>query len=181
MTVRGTSSNLTFGPGKFFTAPIGTTEPVDLATAWVGAWVLLGYTKDGSTFTAGVSTSPVNVAEELEVIKNITTGRTGTVALAAQEMLAKNLQIAFNGGTVTTGTGIVTYDPPALGQEVRIMCGWEAEDASERLIFRQCLQSGSVAINRQPGANNAQLPLSFSLEKPNTVQSWRWIGASARA
>lgn len=178
---RGTSSNLQYGPGILKYAPLGSTEPVDLTTAWDAAWINLGYTKDGSTFTVQVSTSPVTVAEELEVVKNVTTGRTATLTFNASELLAKNLKLMMNGGTITTGSGIVTFDPPALGAEVRVMLGWESETADERWIYRQCLQGGSAAINRQNGANNVQLPMTFSLEKPNSLQPWRAIQATARA
>lgn len=179
---RGTPGNLQYGPGKLYIAPLGTTEPTDLTTAWDAAWILLGYTKDGHTFNYQISTSPVNVAEELDPIKNVTTGRVGTLSFSAAEVLAKNLIAAFNGGTITgTSTAPRVISLPALGAETRRMIGWESETADERWVYRQCMQTGSIGINRQPGANNTLLPMTFSLEKPNGLDPFTPILAAARA
>jgi hypothetical protein len=69
-------------------------------------------------------------------------------------------------GTITAGSGIVTFEPPDLGTEIRRMIGFESEDHSERWVFRQCFQTGQAQIQRQKGANNATISMEFSLEKP---------------
>jgi hypothetical protein len=169
MVARGNPAALALGPGYLYIAPIGTTEPTDLVTAWAtvsAAWVALGYTDQGSEFDYQLNTSPVNVAEELDAISNAPDGRQSSVKFNLAQITATNLKYASNGGTVTTGTGIVTFEPPDLGTEVRVMLGFESEDHQERWVFRQGLQTGQLTIVRQKGANNATMSAEFMLEKP---------------
>ena len=91
-----------------------------------------------------------------------------SVDFSLAEVTATNLKRAFNGGTITSGTGVVFFEPPVLGTEVRVMLGFESEDHTERWIFRQCFNNGQIAMPRQKGAAKAVIPVSFMLEKPAT-------------
>lgn len=168
---RGTPANLALGPGYLYINNIGGTEPTDLVTAWTALavpWTALGYTDTGSTFKYALATNPVQVAEELDPVSVQTTGRTSTLDFALAEITATNLMRSMNAPTsaITAGAGIVSFEPPDLGTEVRRMLGFESEDHTERWIFRQCFQTGSAQIQRQKGANNATLSVEFTLEKP---------------
>lgn len=154
------------GPGQLRIAALGSSEPVDLATAWPAAWVPLGYTEEGSEFSYELATEPVEVAEEIDAISTVTTGRNITVAFASAEPTVENLKTALNGGTITTGVGIVTFEPPDLGTETRVMIGFETEDAKARYVWRQCFQTGTVSVQRRKGAAKATLPMEFAVEKP---------------
>jgi hypothetical protein len=56
-------------------------------------------------------------------------------------------------------------EPLAFGAvEPRVAILWEADDKSERWVWRRCLQTGAVAIGRSKGAAKATIPLSFTLE-----------------
>jgi hypothetical protein len=167
---RGTSTGLALGPGALFIAPVGTAEPTDLTTAWSSvnaAWVKLGYTDAGSEFHYSPATDTVEVAEELDPVSIQTTGRTASVVFALAEITATNLKRAMNGGTITAGTGIVTFEPPDLGTETRTAIGFESEDSQERWVFRQCFQSGDLTVTRAKGAAKATISCEFSLEKPS--------------
>jgi len=131
-------------------------------------WIMLGYTDAASEFHYTPATADVTVAEELDPISTQTTGRTSTIAFSLAQMTATNLKRAMNGGTITTGTGIVTFEPPDLGTEVRTMLGFESEDSTERWVFRQCYQEGDIQITRGAGATKALVPCQFRLEKPTT-------------
>lgn len=168
---RGTAANLGLGPGYLYIADLGTTEPADLATAWATVsvnWKALGYTDQGSTFNYQLQTAPVDVAEELDPVSVQSTGRTASVDFALSEITATNLMRATNATTsyITAGAGIVTFEPPDLGTEVRRMIGFESEDHTERWVFRQCFQTGQTQLQRQKGANNATISCSYTLEKP---------------
>ncbi len=170
---RGTPGALALGPGTLYIAELGTTEPTDLATAWTTVdsdWKQIGYTDEGSEFTYSLSTDPVEVAEELDPIQIETTGRSSAVSFAMAEITATNLMRAMNAPTssITPGTGIVTYEPPDLGSEVRRMLGFESEDHEERWVFRQCFQTGDATITRAKGAAKATISVEFTLEKPAT-------------
>jgi hypothetical protein len=171
MPARGNPSALALGPGYLYIGAMGRVEPTDLVTAWAtvdAGWVLLGYTDAGSEFDYNLSVDPVDVAEELDPISNQTTGRVASLKFAASQMTVTNLKLALNGGVVSTAAGVVTFEPPDLGTEVRTMIGWESEDHTERWVYRQCFQTGTLAITRAKGAANATLPVEFTLEKPAT-------------
>lgn len=177
----GNPATIALGAGTLYIAPLGTPEPTNLATAWDEDWIDLGYTAEGSEFAYEITSAPVEVAEELDPVRIVTTGRNARVNFALAEITAANLKRALNGGTITSGTGIVTFDPPAIGTEVRTMLGFQSEDDQERWIFRQCLQSGSVAIARRKGADKSTMPVSFALEKPAGLQPFRAIFDEDRA
>ena len=174
-------------PGFLFWAPIGTAEPTHAVTGsvfsdvWAAAWVRLGATEEGHSFNWQTSFDPVTVAELLDPIKYVTTGRTGSLAFALADFHTNNVKRALNGGTVTTTgattTTMTTYTPPAQGAEVRCMLGWESTDGTERLIAYQCVNTGQVSITRHKGADNAALPVEFQLEAPSTGLPFKYVTA----
>ncbi len=174
MTTRGTSAALALGPGYLYMAPVATTEPADLITPWAdvaSGWVELGYTGAGSEFMYQLKTSPVVVEESLDVIKQAPDGRSASVTFDLAQLTATNLELASNGGTVSTGNGLVIFQPPPLGSEVRTMIGFESEDHTERWIFRQAIMNGQMKITRKKGAANATIACTFELELPATGQA----------
>lgn len=162
----GAPDKVRVGPGWLYVAPVGSAEPADLTTPWAAAWIPVGYTSEGHSYTYTPSFEPVDVAEELIPIRYEATGAESQLAFSLAEMTSKNLQRVFNGGTITTGTGIVTFEPPDIGDVTRIAIGWEAVDAKERWIFRKCLQTGAVEIARQKAPNKSLLPGQFNCELP---------------
>ncbi len=159
-------------PGKLFIAPLGTTEPTTVTAAWGAGWIPLGYTDEGSAFNYEVSTDNVEVAEELDVLARVTTGRDASVEFALAEITKRNLNIAFNGGIVL-GDGLAwSFEPPDLGTETRVMIGWDsmpvAANNDLRIIFRQCLQGGSIGLENRKGATKSTISANFQLEKPAT-------------
>jgi hypothetical protein len=171
MPARGNPAALALGPGYLYIGGLGRTEPTDLTTPWATVdplWVFLGYSSTGSEFDYQLTTAPVDVAEELDPITNTPTGRTSSLIFALSQMTATNLSYALNGGVITTGSGIVTVEPPDLGGEVRVMLGFESEDHTERWVWRQGINTGQLKIMRQKGATNAVIDVNFMLEKPAT-------------
>lgn len=157
-------------PGVLRIAPIGTPEPDDATSDWAAGWVPLGYTAEGSAFNYTISTDNVDVAEELDVLARVTTGRDASVEVALAEITYRNLTIAFNGGIIT-GDGLDWhFEPPDLGNEVRVMLGWDAiadtPNNDMRILFRQCLQAGSLGLENRKGATKQTISANFQLEKP---------------
>jgi hypothetical protein len=131
----------------------------------------MGYTSEGSTFSYAIDSSPIEVAESLLPVRTMTTGVTLTLAFALAEVTALNVQIALNGGVLTLptpgqGENFVEVVPPRAGQEVRIAIGWDRDDGLERMIFRQCIQTGTVDVARQKAPNLSTLPTTFTVELP---------------
>ena len=164
------------GPGYLFMAPLGSTLPTDLTTAWDAAWVPLGYTAEGSTFSIEPNFESITVAEELEEIDVVETGRIYTINYALAQITAANLQAAQNGGTITTGTGIVTYTPPVPGDVTHRMLGWESVAGDERIAWKKCVQTGNVSIARQKAPNMATIPQTWRAVKPDDAsEPYVWI------
>lgn len=157
-------------PGKLYIAPIGTTEPTTAVAAWPAGWVPLGYTDEGSAFNYEISTDNVEVAEELDVLARVTTGRDASVEFALAEITYRNLTIAFNGGIISGDGTAWSFEPPDLGNETRVMIGWDAlptvASNDLRVIFRQCLQGGSLGLENRKGATKSTISANFQLEKP---------------
>lgn len=157
-------------PGILRAAAITATEPTDHDDAWPAGWVTLGYTAEGSSFNYEISTDNVDVAEELDVLARVTTGRDASVEVALAELTYRNLSLALNGGLITPDGLPWTFEPTDLGSEVRIKLGWDANPTTAsndlRIIFRQCFQGGSVTLENRKGAAKSTISTTFQLEKP---------------
>jgi hypothetical protein len=164
------------GPGKLYIAPLNSTEPDDLASAWDSAFVPLGYTSEGSNFVFDQTFEDVVVAEELDPVQILQTKRNATVNFALAEITAANLQRAFNGGTIDDDAGgLITFEPPTAGDFSYVMIGWEADDNLERWIFRKALQVGSVDMPRKKAPDKAVIPVSFRCTKPDGQTAFKAI------
>jgi len=164
------------GPGWLYIAPIGSTEPDDLTAPWAGAWTPLGYTDEGSNFVFESSFEDVVVAEELDPVAIVQTSRTATVNFALAEVTAANMQRAFNGGEITTATGVVTFEPPDASEAATpVMLGWESADGLERWVFRRAIQVGTVDIARKRAPDKATLPMSFRCTKPAGAATFKFM------
>ena len=176
-------------PGYLLAAPLGTAEPAHAVTGsvfsdeWtsVSGWRVLGATPEGHAFSWSVSTEAIEVAEFLDPIKYVETGRSGSVAFGLASVNVPNLKLALNGGTSsTTGTGATTmgtYAPAGIGQSVRTMLGWESQDRTERFVWYQCFNTGSVEVARRKGADFATIPVEFAIEVPTTGVPFRYYTA----
>ena len=174
----GNAQALSLGPGTLRVANIGTTEPIDLVTAWPAGWVQCGYTFEGHVFSYQLELAAVEVAEELDVLLWVPTGRKGKVTFTLAELTASNLKRALNGGVMSTGAGFVTIEPPDFGTETSLMYGFESTDATERWVFRQCKSAGEIQISRKKGADKAGIPLELNLEKPAAARLFKAMMAT---
>lgn len=163
----GTPAGVKVGPGLLYIAPIGTTEPSDVSGALPSAWTAVGYTEEGSTFKFETKFEDVEVAEELDPVKIVATGRMSSVEFKMAEINARNVSKAFNGGTIGTPTGgSVTFEPPDLGAETRVMLVWQSDDNQERWLLRRVLQTGAVEIARKKAPDKSVIPVEFKCEIP---------------
>jgi hypothetical protein len=171
---------LSFGAGYLFQAPLGSSLPANTVAgsvftdAWPVAWNLWGVTKEGHTLNLNIDTDAVEAAEYVDPLLNVVTGRTISCEAEMMQINLTNFKRAFNGGTLTTsGSGatlLSSYTLPAIGAETRCYIGWESVDNTERWWGLQCFQTGSVGIQRKKGADNATLPLTFTMEPDASSQ-----------
>lgn len=171
---------LSFGAGYLYLSDLGVSIPANTVVGsvftdtWPGGWNLLGVTREGHTLNVGIDTDAVEAAEYVDPLLNVVTGRTITAEMELMQVHLTNFKRAFNGGTKSTsgaGTTLLTsYTLPSIGQEVRQQLGWEAVDNTERWWGLQVFQTGSVGIQRQKGADNASLPLTYTFEPDASSQ-----------
>jgi hypothetical protein len=157
---------LSIGPGYLYLAPLETAEPTDLETAWDTNWVPLGYTESGHEFSINPTFESVDVAEEMTPIDYLETARELSVSFELVQITAANMQAALNGGEITTAAGLVTYEPPTPGEYTPTMIGWEKEDGSERIVWRRCIQVGSVSLARRKAPAKATINCDFRATIP---------------
>ena len=182
--------NVLTDPGYLFMAPLGTAEPTAVAAgskftdAFPAAWIPLGATTEGSTFSYSTSVEAIRVAEYFDPIRYSTTERNGSIAFNLANWTLSNYKRALNGGvaaltaTGTAGAEITTFEPPSPGNEVRAMLLWESTDATVRLLCRQVIQGGEVASAFQKAPSIAAIPCTFNLEIPaGGVQPFKFWGA----
>jgi hypothetical protein len=173
-------TGLSFGAGYLYYAALGSTLPSNTVVGsvftdtWPVAWNLFGVTKEGHTLNINIDTDAVEAAEYVDPLLNVVTGRTISAEMELMQVNLTNFKRAFNGGTLSTsGSGttlLSSYTLPAIGAEVRSYIGWEAVDNTERWWGLQCFQTGSVGIQRKKGADNATLPLVYTMEPDATGQ-----------
>lgn len=163
----GTPGAVKVGPGLLYVAPIGTAEPTSPTAVLPSAWHAIGYTEAGHTFTTETTSEPVEVAEELDPIRYVNTKRTSSLELEMAELNATNWSIAHNGGTIgTPAGGYVTFEPPALGDEQRLMLFWASDDGESALLARQVLSTGAIGVPRRKAPDKSVIPVNFRFEVP---------------
>jgi hypothetical protein len=165
-------------PGFLFWAPVQTAEPTHAALTssydldtWAVAWIPLGATEDGTDFTYETKIEAISVAEFFDPIRWSTTERSGSVGFNLASFHLNAIKRVLNGGTIATvsGSGVTlssSYVPPAPGQEVRCMIGWESLDHTVRIIFYQCINGTSVKMSFKKAPAMAVLPIVFNFEIP---------------
>jgi len=176
--------------GYLFWAPLATSIPTNTVAAsaftdvWTAPWVSLGATEDGSNFEYDLNVEAISVAEFLDPIKYVTTGRSGSFAFNLASYTMTNLSKAINGAapTVVSGSGATLLSrvrPPVPGTEIRAMLGWESLDNTVRAVFYQTLNSGKIATAYKKAPSYAVIPCTFNFEMPTSGIPWEYYGAGA--
>ncbi len=169
-------------PGVLYYAPLGTAIPAETVAVggqaytnnWDSPWKPLGATVEGMNFTYSTTVEEIRVAEIFDAIKQVTTERGGSMAFALTSITMANVQIALNGGTVTTTAATTSSGqsqrlaPPKPGNEVRRMIGWESTDSSTRLVLTQVLNAGELSLAARRGTDITSIPCEFRMEIPQS-------------
>ncbi|GAB7039703.1 MULTISPECIES: phage tail tube protein [Catenuloplanes] len=167
------------GPGVIRWAPLGTAAPAPtavggkIAVTWDAAWLQVGATDAGLTYTESTSTEQIRVAESLYAVKTVTTEKSGTVAFEMNHISDVNWKLAMNGGTITVtgsnGTKLSSYVPPLTGNEVRVQLAFLSYDDEELIWWPQVFNGGSVETARGTVETKAGLPVEFAAELPDAA------------
>jgi hypothetical protein len=166
--------------------PGGTVAGSVFTDALAAAWVPAGVTAEGSEFTYALETDEIVVAEYLDPLRIVSTGRKGGIAFDAAQDHLNTWKMSMNGGVISTVSGAAAtllsqYAPPVVGAEVRIGLFWESEDNTLRKWYPQSFQTGSLTVSRKKGADYARWPTAFGLEQPATGQPfYGWAAGTVR-
>lgn len=189
------SPNVLTDPGMLWIAPLATAAPTNTVAGSVFtddpavAWIPLGATTEGSTFSYSTTVEAVRVAEFFDPIRWATTEREGNIAFNLADYTLSNYRRALNGGvaalTATSGTGatsLFTLEPPDPGTEVRCMILWESTDRTLRLMLRQAIQGGEISSAYQKAPDLATIPCTFNMEVPTGgAKPWAmWSAGTTR-
>jgi hypothetical protein len=182
-------TSLAFGAGWLYRSGPNVALPTNTVTgnkfvvAVGGSWSLWGVTREGHVLGVDINTDGVEAAEYLENILTVTTSREITVEADFMQVSGTMLSWVFNGGTITTsgtsggGDLLTTYRLPQIGAETRQQLFWESTDSTERWFAGSCFNGGTVNIQRRKGADNASLPVTFTLEPDANGDPFVWYGA----
>lgn len=171
MAAGGTPGNVHLGAGRFWVAPVGTTEPTDASSALPSAWRPIGYTEDGTTVTIEITTEEIEVAEEYDPIDEVNTKRTTMLKIQMAEATRRNLALIVS-GVADAANDATAYEFPDPGDEVKFMGVWDSEetaagnDENKRWLFRECKPTGSIETQRNKAPNKALLPIEIKCVKP---------------
>lgn len=170
---------LAYGAGTIYWAPPGTAAPSTFATIvnsvftadWTAnGWFALGVTSEGHTLNIEFSFDAVEAAEYDDPLLNVMTGRTITCEAEFMQIHLTNFRRMFNAPTsrlIVTSSGTTQRNALTLPKSSEVAAsqiGWEAAANDERWWAMQARNTGSVGIQRRKGADNATLPVTFTME-----------------
>lgn len=146
------------GSGAVWYAPAGTTLPTDSTSALAGAFVNVGYLKDGFTLSQDLKTKEVTGWQNLDVLRLIPTQLSRSVKFSGIETNKTSVQLAWNAATVTTTTGSaysLTLPSNIAAQEFIIVLDWNDGAASQRIVLKRATFKTlpSVQFSRQDEIN----------------------------
>lgn len=184
-------------PGYLLCTPVTTAVPTMTAAAskftdvWPAAWLPLGATEDGSTFSYQTNIEAITVAEFFDPIRYSTVGRAGSFAFNLASYTLTNWYRALNMGagsltglTPESGTGptaIYGLTPPDPGSEVRLQLGWESLDGTLRLICYQTFNGENIQSAFKKAPDKAVIPCTFQFEIPASgTKPFKLFGTDAR-
>lgn len=153
------ANNTVRGPANIWVGAFGVTEPAQSNAALIAdpgaGWTSVGLTEGGVTWDDEQTVSGTRADQVIDEIGGRITARKTMVTFNLLEPTLARLLIALNNfGTVTTGTGITTYDPGQFtagsipAYTAILVDGWAPQlsgggAARRRAIFRKVLNTNA--------------------------------------
>lgn len=156
------------GNGDIYTAPVGSTLPVDPTTALDAAFIQLGYvSQDGVTWRNEQTKEPINVWQSFYAIKYRVTETSAEMEFILKQFDINTLPFAMGGGTITTTAGppiFHTYVPPAPEtiDERSVVLAWKYSTYDYRMVVPRMMVTGSIETVLSRG-QESELPVTLSL------------------
>ncbi|MFD5629779.1 MULTISPECIES: phage tail protein [unclassified Streptomyces] len=135
------------GTGRILVAPVGTTAPADVTTAWAAAWRDLGYTSaDGIKLSKKDKLDPVETWQSVSPARFIYSDRDLTLKFQLLQLNDDTLPFFMGGDAATetaTSSGIYKYDLAADPKFNEKALGIEFTDGTA-ITYRFVISRGQV-------------------------------------
>lgn len=171
------------GTGKVYVAPVGTAAPADHVTAWVAAWVDLGYTsEDGVTFGEARSVESIAAWQAFNPVRRIVTSIDTTIAFVLRQWSKDTVKLAFGGGTITqvaaaagppaiAAHSLFTPPDPSVLDERAVGLEWVDGTKIYRLTTPKAILTEGVETNIARTAAS-DLPLTMGVVGTDGATAW---------
>jgi hypothetical protein len=142
--------------GNVYVAPIGTTAPTDLTTAWGAAWKDLGYLNDdGVEMEYSTDVEDIMAWQSLSPVRRVLTSVDMTLAFTAIELRAATVTLYFPDSTITEVSAGTVYrlDIPAAPGPAEYAFGFEWVDGTitNRVVIPRGEVTDRESVNHQRG------------------------------
>ncbi|MEU6087380.1 phage tail protein [Streptomyces sp. NPDC047085] len=140
------------GTGRILVAPVGTTAPADVTTAWAAAWKDLGYTStDGIKLSKKDKLDPVDTWQSVSPARFIYSDRDLTVKFQLMQLNEDTLPFFMGGDAVAetaAGSGLYKYDLASAPKFNEKALGIEFTDGSA-ITYRFVIPRGQVTESEE--------------------------------
>lgn len=160
-----TTTNVLVGEARGYTAPVGTTAPLDtLATGatWLSPWTYWGGTEEGLSMGVGTTTQDINIEEQSNPVLITVQNRNIRFIVTLSEDTLETMKLAFGAsGTIATqaaATGVIGKKTLTLAEGITpIMAGFEGvgvEGFWHRVIIPRVVSIADVTTAYRRATNN---------------------------
>lgn len=165
-------------PGKFLTAPLGTSAPADEAASWPSGWVDAGYTdEDGVKWRDSKTVAEFRAWNSFWPIRRSITARNFQVMVTLLQFNKVTMPFALGGAVVSTlSTGHYKIAAPAAATLDEKAVGVEWVDGSNilRLILPKGLVTDQVESD-QSRSKLGKLPIVFGIEGSDSADAYYFL------
>ncbi|MDX2526596.1 phage tail tube protein [Streptomyces europaeiscabiei] len=140
------------GTGRILVAPVGTTAPTDVTSAWGSGWKDLGFTsQDGIKLAKKDKLDPVETWQSVSPARFIYSDRDLTVKFQLLQLNEDTLPFFMGGDAVaetTTGSGVYKYELAADPKFNEKAMGIEFSDGTD-ITYRFVVSRGQVTESEE--------------------------------
>jgi len=189
-----TSSNVLYGIGVLFTAPVGTAVPSDqnlgVGSSWVsGGWSYVGATEQGVSLTFNPTTTDIRIEEQQTPVAALVDNVSLQITTSMSEETLTNINLTWgNGGSVAVtapgasqpGKSVLTFST-TFNSLAACIIGKNQLGFARVLSVPVMMSSGSVKTDYRRAANARLYPLTLNTLSPLsaiTVTDLTSIGTS---
>jgi len=163
--------------GTVRVAPVGTTVPTDLETAYAAGWVDLGFIgEDGVELTPSVDMNEIMAWQDFYPVRRVVTSRGLDIGIPLLEWNKTTVPLALGGGEITTATGVHKYEPPEPADldERALAVEWSDGDRNYRWHFARVMVTDLAGFTVRRG-EGAILPLTASVMGVTGAKPWHFL------